>query len=780
MLSRKPDLAQRSAGVRYGVAIGCVVLGWLAREALTSSVGPTALPFIFFFPAVAMAAWFGGLGPGLLAVVLSAIAANWFFVEEARGWAVHTLSDLATMVAFAFSCSFIVGAMAAMHRARARVLAEARTREAAERETRQQKELLATTLGSIGDGVIATDTEGRVVFLNAQAEALTGWKNSEAAKRPASEVFRILDENTRQPLEHPVERVLQLGAIAGLGNHALLIARDGRETPINDSAAPIRQSDGPLFGVVLVFRDVTAQRKSQELAAQLAAIVEHSGDAMLTKDLNGIVRTWNASAERLFGYRAEEIIGKRVTVLFPPDRLTEEDYILGRLRAGQPVERLETIRVKKDGTPIPVAISVSPLKNADGQIVGASKIVHDITELVAAREALTREKELLATTLASIGDAVVVTDPEGRVTFLNEEAERLTKWSNAEAQGKALPEVFYIVNEETRLPVENPVEKVLRIGGVVSLANHTILTAKDGTEVPIDDTAAPIRLADGPLLGVVLVFRDFTERKQADKALREAHEQLADRAGHLEKLVQERTARLQDVVNELQHVSYAMAHDMRAPLRAMSMFASLLAEGASGDIAPAQVQEYTRRIIVAAKRLDKLIQDALNYTKVAQQEIPIRPVNLSKLVRDLLDTYPNFHPDKADIRIASELPVVSGNDSLLTQCFSNLLGNAVKFVAPGVKPEVRVWADTRNGTARIWVKDNGIGIPKNSRTRLFQMFQKLDAQYEGTGIGLAIVRKVVERMGGKVGVESEPGAGSNFWVDLPLANRPNQEKVVTP
>jgi len=779
MFSQRLESERRPAWLRYGVAFGCVVVGWLAREALTSLVGPTALPFIFFFPAVAMAAGFGGLRPGILAIVLSAIGANWFFVATAGGWAVHTFRDLATMVAFVLSCSFIVGAMEAMHRARARTLAEARKREAAELETHQQKELLATTLASIGDAVIATDTDGRVVFLNAQAERLTGWQTPDAVKRPLSEVFRIINENTHQPVASPVEKVLQSGTVMGLANHTLLIAKDGREIPIDDSAAPIRQPDGPLFGVVMVFRDVTAQRKSQEMAARLAAVVEHSGDAMLTKDLNGIVRTWNASAERLFGYRAEEIIGKPVTVLFPPDRLKEEDDILGRLRQGKSVERFETIRVTKSRRQIPVAISVSPLKDSEGELIGASKVVHDITDLVAAREALMREKELLATTLASIGDAVLVTDGEGRVTFLNGEAERLTKWLSAEALGKPLPEVFRIVNEETRLPVENPVEKALRIGGAVGLANHTILIAKDGMETPIDDSAAPIRHPDGPILGVVLVFRDFTERKQAEQALRQAHEQLADRAGHLEKLVQERTARLQDVVNELQHMSYAMAHDMRAPLRAMSTFASLLAEEATKGIAPAQAQEYTRRIIVAAKRLDKLIQDALNYTQVAQQEIPLRPVNLSKLMRDLIDTYPNFHPDKADIRIADGLPVVSGNDSLLTQCFSNLLGNAVKFVAPGVKPEVYVWADTLDGMARIRVKDNGIGIPRNSQARLFQMFQKLNAGYEGTGIGLAIVRKVVERMGGGVGVESEPGSGSNFWVDLPLAVGPNKEKVAT-
>jgi PAS domain S-box-containing protein len=298
----------------------------------------------------------------------------------------------------------------------------------------------------------------------------------------------------------------------------LLISKDGRKTPIGDSAAPIRHADGPLFGMVLVFRDVTEQHKAQQTASRLAAVVEHSGDAIFTKNLDGVIQTWNRSAERLFGYRADEIVGNPVTLLFPPDRLNEEDHILDRLRHGRSVERLETIRVAKDGRHVPVAVSVSPLRDTNDEIIGASKIIHDISDVVAAREALVREKELLATTLASIGDAVIVTDANGRITFLNAEAERLTKWASADAAGQPLPKVFRIINEATRAPVEDPVEKVLRLGGVVGLANHTVLIAKDGTEMPIDDSAAPIRDATGKISGVVMVFHDVAMQRHAETA----------------------------------------------------------------------------------------------------------------------------------------------------------------------------------------------------------------------------------------------------------------------
>jgi PAS domain S-box-containing protein len=375
-----------------------------------------------------------------------------------------------------------------------------------------------------------------------------------------------------------------------------------------------------------------------------------------------------------------------------------------------------------------------------------------------------RDKELLAITLASIGDAVIVTNAEGRITSLNTEAEKLTGWKSSEARDQALPNVFRIINEQTRQPAENPVDKVLRHGAVMGLANHTLLISRNGAELPIDDSAAPIRLSDGSLLGVVLVFRDFTEQRLAQLVLERSKEEL-------ERLVGERTTKLKEMVEELEHVSYAITHDMRAPLRAMSAFASLVSER-TVSWKDQETSDYCRRIQVAASRLDKLIQDALHYTKAVLREMPPEPVDLSKLVPSLIETYPNLQPDKADIHIEGQLPVVLGNDALLTQCFSNLLGNAVKFVASGTRPHVRVHSETNGTMTRIWVQDNGIGIPQHSRERLFKMFQRLTNDHEGTGIGLAIVRKSVERMGGKVGSESEAGKGSQFWMELRLANPP--------
>jgi PAS domain S-box-containing protein len=375
---------------RYGVAIGVIIIGWLAREALTPAVGPTALPFIFFFPAVAGAAWYGGLGPGLFSAVGSALAAHWFFLEP-RFLFQRAFFDIAALLAFLFGCLFIIGAIEAMHRTRARLAREMVERQLTEAERARSQNLLATTLASIGDGVIVTDARGSITFLNAEAERMTRWTQSDASGKPLEDVFRILNEMTRQPAENPVEKVLRFGKVVGLANHTLLLGKDGTELPIDDSAAPIRTGDGPIFGVVLVFRDVTEQRKSDFARARLAAIVEFSGDAIVTKNLNGVIQTWNAGAQRMFGYQPEEIIGKSITTIIPPERMNEETEILADLRSGRPHQRIETVRLTKDGRHIHVSVSVSPLKDTDGRVIGASKIIHDVTDIVAAREALREE-----------------------------------------------------------------------------------------------------------------------------------------------------------------------------------------------------------------------------------------------------------------------------------------------------------------------------------------------------------------------------------------------------
>ena len=359
---RSPNSIGKSTFARYGVAVVAVVLAWAARAALTQLWGPTAVPFIFFYPAIVVTAWYGRRSPALLAIALSALIADWFFIEPRYSFRLDQPSEAVALVAFVIVNLILVAAVELMHSARERLATELAQRLRAEAQLAAEKELLATTLTSIGDAVIVTNEKGTVSSLNAEAERLTGWRSDEASGKPLAEVFQIVNEQTRRPVENPVEKVLRLGTVTGLANHTVVISKDGHETPIDDSAAPIRHDTGPIVGVVLVFRDVTEQRRSQHERARLAAIVEYSGDAIFTKDLNGTINTWNDSAQRLFGYEPAEIIGRPVTQLIPPECLRQEEEIVERLKQGQPSELLETVRVAKDGSRIPVSLTTSPLK----------------------------------------------------------------------------------------------------------------------------------------------------------------------------------------------------------------------------------------------------------------------------------------------------------------------------------------------------------------------------------------------------------------------------------
>jgi len=236
----------------------------------------------------------------------------------------------------------------------------------------------------------------------------------------------------------------------------------------------------------------------------------------------------------------------------------------------------------------------------------------------------------------------------------------------------------------------------------------------------------------------------------------------------------ERTGELRETIGELEGFSYSVSHDMRAPLRAMQSYAQYLVDE-YGNKLDEQGVNYLQQIMRSAVRLDRLIQDVLSYTRILHAKLPIVPVDLDRLVRDIIDAFPNGQPIKPEIQIKGTLPKVMGNEALLAQCVSNLLSNGTKFVAPGTTPRVEVSAEAvEDGSIRIWFKDNGIGIAPENHTRIFRLFERIhpNAEYEGTGIGLTIVRKATERMGAQIGFESELGKGSNFWIQLKKGSLP--------
>jgi PAS domain S-box-containing protein len=656
-----------------------------------------------------------------------------------------------------------------------------RTAELAEANAslRYEREMLRITLASIGDAVVVTDTEGRVTFLNSMAQTLTGWKDEKAKGQPLETVFRIINEQTRQTVENPAVRALREGTIVGLANHTILIAKDGAERAIDDSAAPIRHEKRNVAGVVLVFRDVTEQRKAQRSARFLASIVESSDDAIIGKDPNGIITSWNLAAERLFGYSAAEAIGSPIAVLAPPDRADEMPAILARLKQGERIEHFDTVRRAKDGRLVPISLTVSPINDEHGEIVGASKIARNISERKRAEEALREERERLRATLTGIGDAVIVTNGESRITMLNPVAQALTGWKE-EAVGRPLEEVFRIINEQTRQKVENPVSRVIRENGIVGLANHTILLAKDGREVPIDDSGAPVRNSAGEVVAVVLVFRDIAARRRAE---RDREERAAELAVALGKRTEEaRRAEkaerlLREVDRRKDEFLATLAHELRNPLAPLRNALELMLRADDNKTLIEQARGMMERQVV---QMVRLVDDLLDISRITRGVLQIRKerVELVDVLNLAIETArPLIEASAQELTVTMPPQTVSvqADATRLAQVFANLLNNAAKYSDKG--GHIWLTAERRGDEAVVSVRDTGIGIAAEHLPHLFKMFSQVDPALErsqgGLGIGLSLVKGLVELHGGTI--EAHSGGhrkGSEFTVRLPIVDAP--------
>jgi PAS domain S-box-containing protein len=514
-----------------------------------------------------------------------------------------------------------------------------------------QQEWFRVTLGSIGDGIIASDARGYVTYMNGVAEALTGWTSQAAQGAPLVDVFHIVNETTRERVENPAGLVIRSGHIVGLANHTVLIHRDGTECPINDSAAPILDDAGTILGVVLVFRDFTEQRRAEEAIAE--------------------------------------------------------------------------------------------------------------------------QREWFETTLESIGDAVIATDVRGRVVFMNPVAEHLTGWRLTEARDRTCTEIFHVVNEKTLRAIENPVTRVLQEGVVVGLANHTLLIAADGSERPIDDSGAPIRNRDGRIVGVVLVFRDVSERRRIELE-REAATSERERL-----LVAERTARSEaERANRLKDDFVAMvSHELRTPLNAILGWTELIQRKPSDETLVARGLD----VVARNTRLQaQLISDLLDISRIVSGKLQLvmESVHLASVVEAAIETVQPA-ADAKGIAIDHELDrtigPMAGDPARLQQVVWNLLSNALKFTPSGGR--VRVALRRTGSQAEIVVEDSGAGIRADFLPYVFDRFQQADRsrtrRFGGLGLGLSIVKNLVEFHGGNVRGESGgEGQGARFTIALPLATPP--------
>ncbi len=285
--------------------------------------------------------------------------------------------------------------------------------------------------------------------------------------------------------------------------------------------------------------------------------------------------------------------------------------------------------------------------------------------------------------------------------------------------------------------------------------------------------AVPIQASQSDATQWLGVGIDIENEKRNQSKGAEVQIELNRTKDELEKTVAERTHQLEDVVEQLEAFAYSIAHDMRAPLRAMHQYAQIVANDFSAEVPP-DARPYLNKIMAASEKLDFLIREVLVYTRVSQGRMEMAPISLERLLSEILVMYPQLNSPDIELNAVLPLHPVIADETALTQVFSNLLSNAVKFIGTDRKPRVKIWTEAKGEVVRIFISDNGIGIPQRDQNRIFKMFERLqpESKYEGSGIGLTIVRRAVERMGGKIGVESAEGLGSTFWIELRKGDAP--------
>ena len=656
---------------------------------------------------------------------------------------------------------------------------------------RDSEEKLAVTLNSIGDAVIATDGEGRVTRLNPVAEKLTGWTQAAAIGRPVSDVFHIVNMETRQSATIPVMETLQKGTIQGLANHTVLIAADGSECDIADSCAPIRDRDGLVVGAVLVFRDVTddyaAQQALRDSAALIETILNTVVDGIITlHSRGGIIETVNPAAEKMFGYGAADLVGQQFSLLIPDFSPGNDNASLDYYRASAEARAMglgrEVVGRRQDGSRFPLEIAVSEMWLGGQRYF--TGILRDITARKQAEEALLKAGALQSAISSSASFSSIATDARGVIQIFNVGAERMLGYTASEVINRITPadisDPDEVIARARTLSVELSTPIAPGFEALVFKASRGIgdvyeLTyiCKDGSRLPAEVSVTALRDPEGAIIGYLLIGTDNTERKRV-----EAERALLDRV-LLDKNAELETARYVAERANLAKSDFlsGMSHELRTPLSAILGFAQLME---TGSPLPTLAQKRSiDQILKAGWYLLELINEILDLALIesGKLSLSLEPVSLTEVMYEC-EAMVQPQAQRRGISVAFaclDTPFfVKADRTRVKQVLINLLSNAIKYNKVGGTVTVECSASP-SGSMRISVRDTGAGLAPEQLAQLFQPFNRLGQKAnveEGTGIGLVVCKRLVELMGGVIGVHSTVGEGCVFWIELEPISAP--------
>jgi nitrogen fixation negative regulator NifL len=512
------------------------------------------------------------------------------------------------------------------------------------------------------------------------------------------------------------------------------------------------------FGLIQTAK-ASAQRNQEQLRLQSAAL-ESAANAISITDRQGTIEWVNPAFERLTGYSVHELRGQNHRLL----QSGKQDpagykHLWETISAGR-VWHGELVNRRKDGGQYNEEMTITPLRDASGEIAHYIAVKLDVTERKRSERALRESEQRFRQLADAMPQIVWAARPDGHLDYFNR------KWTELAGAREGQ------TGEESWLPVLHPEDrqrcmeawyKSVRSGEPYQV-EYRFMDPRSGTYRWHLGRALPARNKRGEILRWYGTSTDIDDLKQTQAALAEARDKL-------EQAVAERTAQLVEANSNLQNFAYTAAHDLRSPLRSISSFSSIVMEDYGEKLGP-EGQSFLERVTGAASQMDRLLTDLLEYSRMSQAEMTLEPVSLHRAVREALVLLEgDIRARNAEVSVMEPLPEVTGHLATVVLLVNNLVSNALKFVAADVQPKVRVSAEEKDGRVRLWIQDNGIGIAGKNAGKIFAAFHRLHSKqaYPGTGLGLAIVRKGAERMGGTVGVESELGKGSRFWVELPGA-----------
>ncbi|MBI5919787.1 MAG: PAS domain S-box protein [Nitrosomonadales bacterium] len=620
-----------------------------------------------------------------------------------------------------------------------------------EKQLRSASRYTRTLIEASLDPLVTISADGKITDVNQATEKVTGCERAELIGTDFSDYFT-------EPVQarRGYQRVFTEGYVT---DYPLALRhRDGHITDVMYNASVYRNETGEVLGVFAAARDITEHKRAEAIRTQLAALVESSNDAIIGKTTDGIITSWNKGAERIYGYTADEVIGKHITMLAPPSHHAEIREFLEQICKGETVVNYESERIRKDGGPIQIALTLSPIQDASGTISGISTIARDITERKKAEMELRELNNDFVTLLENTGDFIYFKDHDSRFRFCSQTLARITGHASwRDMIGKHDLEVFPEDTARVYYEEELPIFREGR-----PLLNKTDLYYDaQGRPGWVNTNKWPVFGEDGKtVVGIFGISRDITELKLAEEKIIELNRDLEQR-------VDERTAQLEAANKELEAFSYSVSHDLRTPLRAIDGFSRILLEDYV-DRLDAEGQRLLNVVRDNTKRMSQLIDDILQFSRTGRLELSPVEIDMDRMAHEVAE---ELMPADSQLKLEIEsLPPGRGDRAMMHQVFVNLLSNAIKFSRTQKAPAIRVGCTIEGAEAVYYVRDNGVGFDMQYAGKLFGVFQRLHGvtEFEGTGIGLAIVKRIVTRHGGRVWAEGRVNEGATIYFALPI------------